>query len=230
MTQQAARPAPTAGTPPASARQTTRTWSAIGVALWLVYLALVVLLPDAAGALTAPHGPLLIVGGALTAGLAAWVGTAVARPSSDAAAALARRLPWIVFGGAWFIVWQLTTAKSNLLKPPYFASPEVLLQALGSDWRLLVTCLGSSALLFLTGYAIGSAAGFVTGLLMGWSRRADYWLHPLLQTVGPVPAAALLPLAVLLLPTTYLSAAFIVAFGAWFPMATMTRSTSSTPS
>ena len=65
--------------------------------------------------------------------------------------------------------------------------------------------------------------GFFTGLLMGWSRRADYWLHPLLQTVGPVPAASLLPLALLLLPTTYTSAAFIVGFGAWFPMATMTR-------
>ena len=38
-----------------------------------------------------------------------------------------------------------------------------------------------------------------------------------------MPAAALLPLAVLVVFTTYLSAASIVAFGAWFPMATMTR-------
>ena len=95
--------------------------------------------------------------------------------------------------------------------------------ALVEDWGLLLKCLVSSGLLFLTGYAIGSAAGFLTGFYMGWSRRGDYWLHPVLQTVGPVPAAALLPLAVLVVPTTYLSAASIVAFGAWFPMATMTR-------
>lgn len=236
MTQQAASPAPTTGAAPATSQDqsaprsaptraatSTRTWGAVSVVLWLVYLGVVALLPDADGALTAPHGPLLAVVGVLTVGLAAWVGAAVARPASDAAAALAHRLPWILFGGAWFIVWQLTTAKSNLLHPPYFAAPEVLLAGLGEDWRLLLSCLGSSALLFLTGYAIGSVAGFVTGLLMGWSRCADYWLHPLLQTIGPVPAAALLPLAVLILPTTYLGAAFIVAFGAWFPMATMTR-------
>ncbi|WP_257210322.1 ABC transporter permease [Actinomyces ruminis] len=102
-------------------------------------------------------------------------------------------------------------------------APEVLIEAFLGDWTLLARCLGSSALLFLTGYAVGSLLGFATGLLMGWSRRADYWLHPLLQTIGPVPAASLLPLAVLILPTTYASAAFIVAFGAWFPMATMTR-------
>ena len=36
------------------------------------------------------------------------------------------------------------------------------------------------------------------------------------------PDGDLLPLAVLVVPTTYLSAASIVAFGAWFPMATMT--------
>ena len=159
----------------------------------------------------------------LLAGLVVWLAAALARPASSAARALVRRLPWFALCGAWFIVWQLTTVKTNLLRPPYFAAPEVLIAALVEDWGLLLKCLVSSGLLFLTGYAIGSAAGFLTGFYMGWSRRGDYWLHPVLQTVGPVPAAALLPLAVLVVPTTYLSAASIVAFGAWFPMATMTR-------
>ena len=206
-----------------SARRPARTWGAAAVALWIAYLAVVLLLPDASGTRTAPVAPLVVIVSTLLAGLIGWLALAAAGPATTAARALAHRLPWIAFGGGWFLVWQLSTAKSGLLAPPYFVAPEVLIAALADDWTLLARCLASSGLLFLVGYLIGSVVGFITGLLMGWSPRADYWLHPLLQTVGPVPASALLPLAVLVLPTTYLSAAFIVAFGAWFPMATMTR-------
>lgn len=201
---------------------TLRTLGPAALAVWLIYLAVLLLVPDAATR-TAPHAPLAGVTVVGLAGLVVWWLAALARPTSSAASALRHRLPWLVAGGAWFIVWQVTTAKLALLEPPYFASPEVLIASFLDDWRLLAACLASSALLFLTGYAVGSALGFLTGLLMGWSPRADYWLHPLLQTIGPVPASALLPLALLLMPTTYLSAAVIVAFGAWFPMATMTR-------
>ncbi|RJF40883.1 ABC transporter permease subunit [Actinomyces sp. 2119] len=219
-----ARTASTApGSSGASARPTRQNRLAgTGLAVWVLYAAVVVLVPDAAGARSADTAALLVLVSAWVLVLAVWTAAAVVRPGA-AAEALARRLPWIVFFGAWFTLWQLTTVKTGLLDPPYFVAPEVLIEAFLGDWTLLARCLGSSALLFLTGYAVGSVLGFVTGLLMGWSRRADYWLHPLLQTVGPVPAASLLPLAVLILPTTYVSAAFIVAFGAWFPMATMTR-------
>ena len=139
------------------------------------------------------------------------------------ARALAHRLPWIAASGGWFLIWQPSTRKSGLLAPPYFAAPEVLIAAFADDWTLPAKCVTSSGLLLLVGYLVGSAVGLVTGLLMGWPPRADYWLHPLLETVGPVPASALPPLAVLVLPTTYLSASFIMALGAWFPMATMTR-------
>ena len=206
-----------------STRRTLRLWGTAAVVLWTAHLAAVVLLPDAVGARTAPIAPLVVIIAFLLVGLVGWLALAEARRPSAAARALAHRLPWIAFGGGWFLLWQLSTVKSGLLGPPYFVAPEVLIAAFADDWTLLATCLMSSGLLLLTGYVIGSVAGFITGLLMGWSPRADYWLHPLLQTVGPVPASALLPLAVLVLPSTYLSAAFIVAFGAWFPMATMTR-------
>ena len=165
----------------------------------------------------------VVLAGTWLISLIAWTLTARVRPSSSAARSLTHFLPWINAAGAWFIVWQLTTSKLGLLTPPYFAAPEILIASFLGDWRLLLSCLGASALLFIIGYTAGSVLGFFTGLLMGWSRRADYWFHPLLQTIGPVPAASLLPLALLLLPTTYASAAFIVGFGAWFPMATMTR-------
>ena len=33
-------------------------------------------------------------------------------------------------------------------------------------------------------------AGGVTGVWVGWSRVAGYWVHPLLRFLGPVPASA----------------------------------------
>ncbi|WP_167146694.1 ABC transporter permease subunit [Actinomyces sp. ZJ308] len=197
--------------------------SATALSLWLAYPIIVVVLPDADLLRRASTTPVLVLASTWLITLLGWVLIARTRPASSSARSLAHFLPWINAAGAWFIVWQLTTSKLGLLTPPYFAAPEVLIASFVGDWRLLLSCLGASALLFVIGYSVGSLLGFFTGLLMGWSRRADYWLHPLLQTIGPVPAASLLPLALLLLPTTYASAAFIVGFGAWFPMATMTR-------
>ena len=170
--------------------------------LWSAYLVIVIALPEADLLRKESTTPVAVLAGTWLIAQIAWTLTARVRPASSAATSLTHFLPWINAVGAWFIVWQLTTSKLGLLTPPYFAAPEVLIASFLGDWRLLLSCLG---------------------LLMGWSRRADYWLHPLLQTIGPVPAASLLPLALLLLPTTYASAAFIVGFGAWFPMATMTR-------
>ena len=219
-------PSSSATRPEAPARRrssSTSLWTTTALSLWLVYPVIVVLLPDAGLLRRAPTTPLTVLAGTWLVVLTAWTFCAWRRPASAAASSLAHYLPWINAAGAWFIVWQLTTSKLGLLAPPYFAAPEVLIASFAGDWRLLLSCLGASALLFVIGYTAGSVLGFFTGLLMGWSRRADYWLHPLLQTIGPVPAASLLPLALLLLPTTYASAAFIVGFGAWFPMATMTR-------
>ena len=192
--------------------------------LWSAYLVIVIALPEADLLRKESTTPVAVLAGTWLIAQIAWTLTARVRPASSAATSLTHFLPWINAVGAWFIVWQLTTSKLGLLTPPYFAAPEVLIASFLGDWRLLLSCLSASALASSSsGYTAGSVLGFFTGLLMGWSRRADYWLHPLLQTIGPVPAASLLPLALLLLPTTYASAAFIVGFGAWFPMATMTR-------
>ena len=197
--------------------------SAIALFLWSAYLAIVIGLPEADLLRRASTTPVILLTGAWIVVLSGWTVASRIRPGSFAAKSLTHFLPWITAASAWFIIWQLSTSKLGILTPPYFAAPEVLIASFAHDWRLLLSCLGASALLFAIGYTVGSLLGFLTGLLMGWSKRADYWLHPLLQTVGPVPAASLLPLALLLLPTTYASAAFIVGFGAWFPMATMTR-------
>ena len=53
--------------------------------------------------------------------------------------------------------------------------------------------------------------GFFTGLAMGSSRAIGYWLHPVLRFIGPLPATAWLPMAFLILPSSWSASVFLIA-------------------
>ena len=127
--------------------------------LWSAYLVIVIALPEADLLRKESTTPVTVLAGTWLIALIAWALKARVRPSSSAATSLTHFLPWINATGAWFIVWQLTTSKLGLLTPPYFAAPEVLIASFLGDWRLLLGCLGASALLFIIGYTAGSVLG-----------------------------------------------------------------------
>lgn len=111
-------------------------------------------------------------------------------------------LPRLHAAGAWLIaaplllgLWQLLTAKLGVLPPPFFAPPQSLLGVYLDDTARLGTSVAHSLRLLVHGIVLGSIVGFFTGVWVGWSRIAGYWVHPLLRFLGPVPASALLPLA-----------------------------------
>lgn len=131
---------------------------------------------------------------------------------------------WIIAGAALLALWQILTAKLGVLPPPFFAPPQSLIEVyLDDSSRLGVSILHSGRLL-LHGIVIGAAVGFVTGVWVGWSRVAGYWVHPLLRFLGPVPASALLPLAFFFAPSSYSAAVFLIALATFFPVAVLTWS------
>ncbi|MQY25775.1 ABC transporter permease [Nocardia aurantia] len=131
--------------------------------------------------------------------------------------------PWLTVLAVWILVWECSTAKSGWLQPPYFASPQHMLLVFYEDAGILASSTWHSLLLLLIGFGIGALAGLGTGIALGWSRLASYWGHPVLQTLGPVPPATLLPLVLVLFPTSYSGSVFMVAFGVWFPVSVLTR-------
>ncbi|GGK34093.1 ABC transporter permease [Nocardia camponoti] len=192
---------------------------AVGWAIWALTAALTLAVPDKLDAADPRYVGIGFAG--WTVFLAGW---AVAGYFHfNAAAALRKWQPWIIVLGLWTLFWEWSTAKTAWLIPPHFASPQHLLSAGVSDFGLLVSSTYHSLLLLLIGFGIGSVAGFATGLAMGWSKVASYWGNPFLQFIGPVPAATLLPLVLVLAPTTYSGSVFMVAFGVWFPVAVLTR-------
>lgn len=120
--------------------------------------------------------------------------------------------------------WDIITLKLGLLPLPYFPSPAVVLNSLISEWdTLAISALYSLRLLFI-GYAIGLAVGLPTGVLMGWSPRFHYWLNPVLRLIGPIPATAWIPIAMVLFPTSFTASIFLIALSSWFPITVMTWS------
>jgi NitT/TauT family transport system permease protein len=119
---------------------------------------------------------------------------------------------------------DLVTLKLNLLPLPYFPGPDLIIKSLWADRGLLAECVYHSMVLLLSGYFAGVLAGLATGMLIGWYAACRYWLMPVLKTLGPVPATVWIPLSLVLFPTTWLSAVFLIALAVWFPVTVMTSS------
>lgn len=142
--------------------------------------------------------------------------------------ALLRRLrpagPWLVALAVALALWEIFTAKLGTLPTPFFAPPQSLAEVYVGDWQRLLECLVNSVKLLTVGVVIGGLVGFQLGVLIGWSRTANYWIHPLLRVLGPVPTTALLPISFYFFPSSWATAIFLIALGTAFPVAILTWS------
>lgn len=121
-------------------------------------------------------------------------------------------------------LYDLITLKMDLLPLPFFPSPDKMIFELISDSGILTISTFYSLRLMLVGFFVGSLLGFITGVCLGWSKRCSYWIDPLMRFVGPIPATALIPVAMIAFPTSFSSSVFIIVFGVWFPVTIMTAS------
>lgn len=132
--------------------------------------------------------------------------------------------PLFTLGILLICAWELITAGFRLLPLPYFPSPAGVLQSMINDRALLFDSTWHSLVLLLSGYLLGVLAGFITGVCIGWSAPARYWGMPLLKVVGPIPATAWIPLAMVVSPSAVFSAASLIALAVWFPVTMLTAS------
>ena len=119
---------------------------------------------------------------------------------------------------------QCMTTKTELLSVVYFPSLDRVLSLLAEEWLFLLKNTFYSLKLLLTGFAFGASIGFLTGVLLGFSKPAVYWLNPVIKILGPIPTTAWIPLALSSFPTTYSANVFLIAFAVWFPVTLMTSS------
>ncbi|MFB7937555.1 ABC transporter permease [Streptomyces sp. NPDC056049] len=83
--------------------------------------------------------------------------------------------------------------------------------------------LGHSLRRIVTGFLLAAVLGVAAGTAIARSRWAADLLGPLVEVVRPIPAIALVPVAILLLPTNEQGIVFITCAAAFFPVLVSTR-------
>src|SRR5947207_5562165 len=92
-------------------------------------------------------------------------------------------------------LWDIVTFGFQLLPMPYFPGPAAVLRSLINDRVLLLDSTWHSLALLLSCYTVGVLVVLISGICIGWSTPIRYWGMPLLKVVGPIPATAWIPLA-----------------------------------
>ena len=159
-------------------------------------------------------------------------GTATVAPVVTPAST-SRGRPWL----SWLVrftsvvtavaLWQVLTANHVRIWLRFDTLPTVteILRAFGH--RLATDeywlDLGQSLIRILTGFALAAVAGVVTGILLGRSPKFADVFGPLTELARPIPAIAIVPVAILLFPTDEAGIVFITFLAAYFPIMVSTR-------
>jgi sulfonate transport system permease protein len=128
-----------------------------------------------------------------------------------------------VFAGLLACWWLASNA--GWVSRVFLPTPEATLMSLAEGLNL--TGSGSGELLAFTqatvsrmlqGWLLASLIGVALGALIGTSAAARAWLQPTLEFVRPLPASALLPLAISIFGLSPAMVLSVVAFGAMWPV------------
>lgn len=162
-------------------------------------------------------------------GFAVWAALLIGAAAVSTINPVARRrflraAPWLAVLAGFFVFWEIATAKTGALPTPFFSPPNALVEVYVEDWPRLSDSLLNSMKLLALGFGYGAAAGFVTGVSIGWSQSLGYWVHPVLRFLGPVPSTALMPLAFFFFPSSFSAAVFLIALATWFPVTVLSWS------
>jgi NitT/TauT family transport system permease protein len=167
---------------------------------------------------------LLLAAFAVATGVAGWRSQASKAQTPTRTDAWLHAMPWLLALALGVSVWEAVTAQLEWLPRPFFAPPQALIGVYAEDYPRLGSSVVHSFGLLAYGYVLGAAAGFVTGVSIGWSQAVSYWVHPVLRLIGPLPATAWLPLAFFFFPSSFSASVFLIALATAFPVAVLTWS------
>ncbi len=128
-------------------------------------------------------------------------------------------LPPLLFAAAALLAWWLVT-EFRLVSPVFLPTPARTFDELagrfadGSIWTSLFATLARMIL----GWLLASLAGVALGAAIGLTPLARDFLSPTLEFLRPLPASAMIPVAILFFGLSEQMAVFVIAFGSIWPV------------
>jgi ABC-type nitrate/sulfonate/bicarbonate transport system permease component len=133
------------------------------------------------------------------------------------------RLPWLsgslAVGIGFVLVWQWV-ANKHLVSPVFLPGPD-------RAWAALVKGMTSGDLAMkllatiermIYGWLLASVIGVAVGAIIGTSRPLRDYLAPMLEFLRPLPASAIIPVAIAILGLSDGMALAVIAFGSLWPV------------
>lgn len=120
---------------------------------------------------------------------------------------------------ALLVLWGMV-AQLQWVSPVFLPSPT-------ATWQSLVEGMARGDLLHLTigtvkrmfyGWVLASVIGIALGALIGTSRSLRAWIQPTLEVIRPLPASAIVPVAIALTGFSPAMVLIVTAFGAIWPV------------
>jgi ABC-type nitrate/sulfonate/bicarbonate transport system permease component len=120
---------------------------------------------------------------------------------------------------ALVLAWQ-AAANARLVSPVFLPGPDRVWLALrrGFASGVLTDRLAGTTLRMIEGWAVASVLGVGLGALVGSSTTARAWLGPTLEFLRPLPASAIIPVAIALFGLSDRMVLGVIGFGALWPM------------
>lgn len=129
------------------------------------------------------------------------------------------RLGALGFALGLLLLWQLLSS-TKLISPLFFPSPMRTLDALwaqisqGQLWAPLISTISRMA----WGWLVASVLGMLLGALIVRSELVHRMVHPLLEFMRPLPASAIIPVAILAFGLSSTMSTAVIAFGSIWPV------------
>jgi len=131
--------------------------------------------------------------------------------------ALPVRLRPIAFLAVLLVIWQIAANRSavHILPGPWEVAGGIVDLA---RTGLLLKYTVASLFRVTWGFLLAAVLAIPLGLQIGWHRRAEMALNPLIQILRPISPLAWIPIAILWFGVGDLSSIFLIFLGCFFPL------------
>jgi NitT/TauT family transport system permease protein len=117
-----------------------------------------------------------------------------------------------------FVLYWLVTDVGHLLDPLIFPGPAKIFRALLASKKLLWRGFLSSMRLLFPSLLAAALLGISIGTIVGLNEKLKRLFMPIFRALNPIPPTMLIPYAIAIFPTFWLSSASVITVGVFWPV------------